>query len=494
MDQKGLCRFILCSLLGLLLACSLPVVQTIAQQSPTTLKQAQTLNQEGDQQLERGNPQMALERWSQAESIYRQLGNQMGVIGTQLNQTKALQALGFYRRAKILLETVVASQRQQPNSSLKANGLLTLGNVLRLVGDYETSQATLAESLSIAQQINSAPDIQAAYLHLGNTLFARQQWEVALDHFSKAAAIDGPLKLSAQLRQLKLLQQLNRSTETAALISQIESQLKALPSSQLTIYAQIELASLISTPSSVNQKPVPSLSTQDSLNAAQLLVTAAQQAKIMGDRRAQAYAIGRLGQLYKQNHQWADAKRLTQTALQLARGVNVPEILYQWQWQMGQILQAQGDVSGATTAYTQAVDTLQLLRNDLVAIGQDVQFSFRDKVEPVYRELVDLLLQPDASQKNLSKARQVIESLQLAELNNFFERRVWMRKQDRSTKSIRRLRCFIQLFCAIVWKSFFPYQVNLCSITQRPSRRQILKLELNKCRHLCALPHLLGNG
>lgn len=55
-----------------------------------------------------------------------------------------------------------------------------------------------------------------------------------------------------------------------------------------------------------------------------------------------------------------------------------------------------------------------------MAIGSNIQFNFRDKVEPVYRELVGLLLKSKPSQDNLIKARNVIESLQLAELDNFF--------------------------------------------------------------------------
>lgn len=53
-----------------------------------------------------------------------------------------------------------------------------------------------------------------------------------------------------------------------------------------------------------------------------------------------------------------------------------------------------------------------------------MQFSFRDNAEPVYREFVDLLLrapnqaQPDA--ETLGKAIAVIDSLQVAELENFF--------------------------------------------------------------------------
>ncbi|HYX13617.1 MAG TPA: CHAT domain-containing protein, partial [Nostoc sp.] len=55
----------------------------------------------------------------------------------------------------------------------------------------------------------------------------------------------------------------------------------------------------------------------------------------------------------------------------------------------------------------------------------DVQFNFRDSVEPVYRESVELLLKsqegksPD--EKILEKARERIEALQIAELNDFFQ-------------------------------------------------------------------------
>jgi CHAT domain-containing protein len=55
-----------------------------------------------------------------------------------------------------------------------------------------------------------------------------------------------------------------------------------------------------------------------------------------------------------------------------------------------------------------------------------MQFSFREQVEPVYREFVTLLLTPpsgqtDINQDNLKQARDVIEALQLAELDNFFQ-------------------------------------------------------------------------
>ena len=73
-----------------------------------------------------------------------------------------------------------------------------------------------------------------------------------------------------------------------------------------------------------------------------------------------------------------------------------------------------------------AFNTLQVLRQDLVALNRDIQFNFRDTIEPLYRKFIGLLLQPGLSSNqpnvaNLKAAVEVIESLQLAELDNFFQ-------------------------------------------------------------------------
>jgi CHAT domain-containing protein len=154
------------------------------------------------------------------------------------------------------------------------------------------------------------------------------------------------------------------------------------------------------------------------------MASAVKQAKNLEDRRAEAYALGSLGGLYEQNQHLSSAKDLTQQALLLAQSVNAPDIAYRWLWQLGRLLKAQGNTQEAIAAYTEAVNILKSLRNDLVAINPDIQFGFRDSVEPVYRQLVELLLQSQGttvpSQQNLAQARVVIESLQLAELDNFF--------------------------------------------------------------------------
>ncbi|HAX79012.1 MAG TPA: hypothetical protein DCY88_25110 [Cyanobacteria bacterium UBA11372] len=158
----------------------------------------------------------------------------------------------------------------------------------------------------------------------------------------------------------------------------------------------------------------------DITSVAQILATGVQQAKQINDKRAEAYALNQLGKLYEQSQQWQDAKTLTQQVLQIAQEIDANDIIARAAWQLGRILKQQQDITGAIAAYRNAYNNLQSLRSDLVAINPDVQFNFRDNVEPVYREFASLLLQPNANQEDIKQARTVIEALQLAELDNFF--------------------------------------------------------------------------
>ena len=418
---------------------------------------AQALNIQGILQLNQGQASEALETWQRAETTYRRANDTVGLLGSQMNQARALQALGFYRRATALLEQVEQSLQIQPDLSLKVAGLQKLGNILRLVGNLNQSRTILQQSLTLAEKLReeklmrpeeSAVDTSSILLDLGNTARAQGETDTALTFYRQAVATALPTaKIQAQIVELSLLVQVERWAEAQTLWSQIQPQLAELPSSHPGIYARIHLAQALmkgkEQGASGNQQANPAPSAQHlspDTDIARLLATAVQQAQSLSDRRAESYALGTLGHLYEQTQQRNEARSLTQQALTLAQEIDAPDIAYQWQWQLGRLLKAQGDrgefsalpssptpsspYEAAIGAYTEAFNTLQSLRSDLVAINPDVQFSFRESVEPVYRQFVELLLQSPQgstpSQKNLKQAREVIESLQLVELDNFF--------------------------------------------------------------------------
>lgn len=396
---------------------------TIIQSKPSSnnLKiLAQTLDIKGRLQLTLGQAEVALSTWQQAANNYAKASDKLGELGSRLNQAQALQTLGFYRRALTILTEVDQALKNQPNSLLKAIALRSFGDVLQLVGRSDEAETTLNQSLEIAQTLESPNDIAAAQFSLGNTSRAQQQktdqkQQTALKYYQDAAITKSPaLKIRVQLNQLSLLVETQQWAEVKTLLPEIKSQFPKLAPNQTAVHARINLAQ------SLMKLPTP-----ETKEAAEQLSAAVGLAKRIGDGRATAYALGNLGALYEQTGQLNNAKELTNQALVLAQTINASDIAYRWQWQLARILGKDSRMSpqarqDSLAAYDSAVQTLQSLRGDLVSINPDVQFSFRESVEPVYREFVGLLLQPQGTKEDLAKARNVIESLQTAELVNFF--------------------------------------------------------------------------
>ena len=452
---------------------------------------AQTLDIQGQLQLALGQSEDALKTWQQTTDIYTQIGNKDGITQSQINQAQAMQDLGLYPKAcKTLLAALKLENREckisdkqlqniQNQPVEKGNfasllALRSLGNVLRVIGSGEQSQKVLEASLQLAQQLGDSQNIAAAYLSLGNTARTLANREIlkpperenyrqaGLNDYDEAVRLSPSptTRLQAQLNQLSLLLEMGNWSEAQDLWPSLKSQLDSLPPSKTKVYAQINLAQSLmklgtwerglgsedkvlgkeTNPQSlIANPPLPpltkggsELAIPNSQNIDQILVTAGELAQSLGEQRAQAYAIGNRGKLYELNQQWQQAEDFTRQALSLAPTFKAPDAAYQLFWQLGRIRKAQGDTESAIAGYTEAVNTLKSLRSDLVAISSDVQFSFRESVEPVYRQLVELLLEPPRtppyqegeggvlSQKNLIQARQAIESLQLAELDNFF--------------------------------------------------------------------------
>lgn len=403
---------------------SLKLLQS--QSSPNATKiLAQTLDIQGRLQLSLGQAEAALSTWQQATNNYTKAGDKLGAIASRLNQAQALQTLGFYRRASTTLTEVKQALENQPDSLLKALALRSYGDVQQLVGSSKEAEAELTKSLEIAQTLKSPNDIAAAQFSLGNTIRTEpqktaQRQQKVLNLYQEAASLtkSPTLKIRAQLNQLSILVETKQWAEVKTLLPEIKSQIPKLAPNQTAVQARINLAQ------SLLKLQIP-----ERQEAAEQLSAAVELAKRMGDQRTTAYALGNLGALYEQTGQLNDAKELTNQALVLAQTINAADIAYRWQWQLARILKAQGE-NGANispqlrkdsiAAYDSAVQTLQSLRGDLVSINPDIQFSFRESVEPVYREFVGLLLQSQGTKEDVAKARDVIESLQQAELVNFF--------------------------------------------------------------------------
>ena len=436
------------------------------------LVEAQVLSSLGQLVRSQGDAKTALTTWQSAELLYQQENDSVGVLGSRINQIKALETLGFYRRAEQRLAEVSSQIEALPESPLKARGLLSLGTLLRLEGQLQASEETLKQGVAIVQS-QQQPQLQSQLLlslanterlqasrarsqNLARTRSAQEDstaayLQSALSHYETAEKLtrDSVERAQIQLNHFSLLLDtkmgadsnldaaLNTQVSTAALqkrAKQMFELLSQLPVSRRSIYAKVnfiqQLMRLQQSQVALSTKGlVGGLSTDRLVSFLQQTVRESQQ---LDDGRAQSYALGTLGHWFEIQGNGVEAKSLSQQALIEAERFNASEIAYQWQWQLGRILQTNAEAtaerslqsaskvdSEALDYYRAAYSTLNVLRSDLVTLSPDIQFSFRERVEPVYRELVELLLR-EPQEEQLFEARHVIEDLQLAELDNFF--------------------------------------------------------------------------
>lgn len=403
-----------------------------------------------------GNLERAIKHWDQVLALVDTDNSQYrGAVLAE--KAQIYNQLGQHRRAIDLLTHLTQLPVADPRITAAVQG--GLGNAYWALGDYTSALAAYQLSLTHARRSGDPSLLSNALNNLGN-LYARQS--VRYREQMIAAQTEGEQEEAAQLAQQAqdsrdaalaayqegLDQADMPATEMSILVNLNDLLFQAEQPDWRTIQRQRDrILQLLATQPDSRDKAytlvklaVYPLDGDTITQRRQWLDQARTIAQTIDDRRAESFALGALGQLLETIDP-TTAMRWTREALFAAQAANAPDSLYRWQWQAGRLLQAKGDIDGAIAAYEQAVATLQSIRSDILTTNRDLQFNFRDAVEPVYRELIELLLsrrdqslsatnkhqvttsnsQPQvAEQQAIQKALDVLELLKLAELANFF--------------------------------------------------------------------------
>jgi CHAT domain-containing protein len=414
---------------------------------------ASALDVYGQWLYHQGQTDTALNTWQQAHTYHRQ-SNSAGIAIARnwLNQAQALQYLGRHLDAQALLRDLYGwlhSPTTTLPTDIQIDILLNLGQNLRMGGNLAPSEPSSTDSLNALQVLRQAeswglethPDrLSNIYIELGNTYREIAQRYQTLGHEKKLRdnvdaanhAYQQALEQSRSPREISIarLNQLSFEVEqtrwslsvlnhdVTALVQTLQQDLANLPTDGATLEARTKFtATLVN----LNRSHVNLGMTPREL--LQFSGETVSQANKLGNVRLLSLAWGTLGAVYEQfaNNQLAnldDAFQATEQALAFSMQMGAPEINYRWFWQTGRILHQQGHVDAAIVAYDAAVREITVARKALIPINSEVQFSFRDDVEPVYRQYIDLLTL-QATVENLNKSIEVIDALQLAELENF---------------------------------------------------------------------------
>lgn len=425
-----------------------------------------------------GQPEQAISHWDKVIAYYRPIGN-LQLVGRSLTeQAQAYNSLGQPKKAIALLCNPDQDDNCSSGSALQiaratsdimgeVAALGSLGDTIRLLGNYESAIAKLEKSLELAKKLNN-PALSVSVLNsLGNAHIslaqvkyqransaaqrgdrqaeklrkdAKQADADALKYLQSSLDIarshsDIQSEMRSLVRLIPLYYRSNAITEAAKSLQQATKELERLPDSRARVYATIDIVRLLQP---VANEATPSKTrclTPDILpKATVMLKDAVAVAQRLEDFRAESFALGELGHIYECRQEYSQALLITNRARLVAQqDLKAEDSLYLWEWQSGRILKAEGKTTEAISAYEQAINTLETIRREILTANRDIQFDFRDTIEPIYRDLVALRLsfeQPiqTASKSLLSKDSKdnfrfilkTIDSLKLAELQNYF--------------------------------------------------------------------------
>ncbi|WP_181256740.1 CHAT domain-containing protein [Merismopedia glauca] len=438
-----------------------------------------------------GQEDSAITTWNKVSDKYRQNGNLVQLGRSLTEQAQAYLRSGKNNNALALLcgsanpnsclpNTSVTIAREQKDKLGTISAVGTLAEIYRRQGDYDLAVDTLEKE--VAQKTIEESHKFALLNSLGNTYFERgnlaltrakaaqnsdreqaeklqkkaiADYQKALKNFQssleKASQEKNPKnELVALLNLIRLTYKNNTiaaNSQTQSIDTWLSSAIalqQKLPDSTFKVNAGIELANLpkIGENITVPLAQCPSETQLGKERSQQILDSALKTAQNLQDKRSESFSFGALGHFYECQKQYDTALDFTQKALLTAdTSFTNQDSSYLWEWQTGRIFRSQSNLLisqnktaeagqkelAAVQAFERSFNILEKIRGDILIAARDVQFDFRDVIEPIYRELARLKIKsansasiPETQRnKQLTSALETIDSLRLAELQNY---------------------------------------------------------------------------
>jgi len=282
----------------------------------------------------------------------------------------------------------------------------------------------LTEALTLARKENDVGAGASALNNLGNLYWTRLDYEPATTHYLESVQLarrsNDVQTLRTALANLGRCYVSTGNPDADASLREAYGLWTAQPDSRDKAEALLGIGQCY-------RRLAADVNRSDHLTKAATILEAAERtATSVGDNRLVSYAMGYGGAVAKEQGDIGHALAATRQALFLGQTLNSPELLYQWQWQLGNIHKAQGDRTGAISAYRMAVRSLQTLRRSIRPDATTSSLSFKVKVEPVYHGLVEMLLEegdrsalPEDKARFLVEVQETLESLRTAELQDY---------------------------------------------------------------------------
>lgn len=392
-----------------------------------------------------GDVIQATQDWTEAIRFCRIAGDRALESEALSRRGEAFSALGHVGRAKEDLTAALRLAESAGDAGRLAAALGALGNAYFLSREPDQARPLLDRSLDLARRHGLAGIRAANANNLGNLLAAAGENQAALAAYAESveaarAAADATLASTALANAARVHAGSGRTEEADRLLAEAARTLSPVPASRAKAFGLIAIGRQAQTMAADAPKPQAAARLRLAYASLREATIVGEQ---IGDPRVTSLAFGSLGNLYEESGRREEAASLTQRAEFLAQRANAPELLYRWQWQNGRLASAAGDVDGAIGALRRAVFSLQSIRQDIPVEYRDGRSSFRETLGPLFFGLADYLLQRAARARStaeaeplLTEARDTIELLKAAELQDYFKDECVTRQQQATIEDV----------------------------------------------------------
>ncbi len=384
---------------------------------------------EGHKWYQRGNFEQATESWTQASTNFRQAGDHANHIQALIYTSRALAEMGKNLQAQLLLQTAVQTAQTHNHPQLLAQAMGQLGALHLKVGEAEPALAILQEGLKVARSIQDRPLVATLLNDLGNTHISLKDNAAAIAAYTESSILADsldlhPLSIRAMVNASLVELKTDAISNATLRLQQASDKTKSLPDSHEKIQNFLTIGRGLRDISRKNTEHRATLFTQ----ASEALRRGIHSAKAIGDWKQESYGWGFLAELYEEEGRHREALKLTQLAIRASQQGQAPEALYLWQWKTGRHLKQLGQLDEAILAYQRAIDTLQPIRQELVANLPTHPTAFRESIGALFFEMADALLEREnqltegsQQEKLLYQTRDTIETFKAAELQDYFK-------------------------------------------------------------------------
>ncbi|MDM8524140.1 CHAT domain-containing protein [Desulfococcaceae bacterium HSG8] len=418
-------------------------------------------------------------------------------LRTLIYLSHAYQALGYHRNALTAFSHVLPVFEKSDDPSLTALFFSTLGDIHLSLGNRKAAREYLETALAQARRADDPYILSSVLNNMGNFFAAErdeqdamtayreslEQTEHSDSHFhlkSKTALNSARLAfemgnygeqdiihlledaLGQILRQPDSHDKAWNRISLALLARKVRKALK----SELSSHAEKRLRSLVSESLEEARKSAkpPHPGHAGLLNPAtgsDLPIRAERGGSNEDHGRIASYACGYLGQFLEEENRVTEALDMTREAVFFAQQQYCPEILYLWQRQLGKLFASRGDMNLAILSYQDAAETLNPIRTEFFRGYRDRRSVFYEKIKPVYMELAELLLETAGDESpgkdRLIRARDTMEVLKAAELEDFFQDECLTASQEKLQKAAE----FVPPHTAVIYPISLPDRLEI---------------------------------